>query len=242
MKVRKEEYFNHIHETYDYDKFRFIDGNRDVNHLHLNRLIQSMQEKYIPVPILVNEKYDIIDGQHRWSAVKHLDLPVYYHMVPGLRLKDVHRLNTNMRTWTAEEYLDGYCKLNYPHYIQFKAFKRTHKFGQNECMSILTHGGHPGGSLFDTFKKGAFKIHSYEKATEIAEKLTAIGQYYDGYKRRNFVFSMLDMFKNPDYDHDIFLNKLSYQSRKLTDQTTIVHYKECIMEIYNYRNNNPVTV
>jgi hypothetical protein len=242
MKTNTDGYYKPIQGTKDYSQFILLKGNRDINHLHLNRLIQSIQEKYIPVPILVNEKYEIIDGQHRWSAVKHLGFTIYYHIEPGLGLKDVHRLNTNMRTWTAEEYLDGYCDLNYPHYIQFRAFKTVHKFGQNECMAMLTHGGHPGGSLFDTFKKGAFKIYSYEKATEIAEKITAVGEYYEGYKRRNFVFAMLDMFKNPEYSHNVFLQKLSYQSRKLTDQTTIVHYKDCIRVIYNYKNSNPVVV
>ena len=78
------EHYNDINQTTDYDRFTFIEGNRDICHLHLNRLIQSMQEKCIPVPILVNEKYEIVDGQHRWSAVKHLGLTLYYHVEKGL--------------------------------------------------------------------------------------------------------------------------------------------------------------
>ena len=233
-----DEHYNEINQTTDYDKFTFMDGNRDISHLHLNRLIQSMQEKYIPVPILVNEKYEIVDGQHRWSSVKHLGLTLYYHMEKGLRLKDVHRLNTNMRTWTAEEYLDGYCKLNYPHYIKFRKFKQTYGFGVNDCMCILSYGGHPGGSLFDTFKRGAYKIHSYEKGVEIASKLLQVGEYYKGFKRRCFIYAMLELFKNESYDHNVFLHKLSYQSKKLTDQTTVNHYYDCIREIYNYNNKN----
>ena len=232
------EHYTDINQTTDYDRFTFMEGNRDISHLHLNRLIQSMQEKYIPTPILVNEKYEIVDGQHRWSAIKHLGLALYFHMEHGLRLKDVHRLNTNMRTWTAEEYLDGYCKLNYPHYIKFREFKKTYGFGINESMCILSFGGHPGGSLFDTFKRGAYKIHSYEGGVRLANKLLQVGEYYKGYKRRCFIYAMLELFKNESYDHDMFIQKLSYQSRKLTDQTTVKHYYECIKEIYNFNNKN----
>ena len=56
---------NQVLQTNDYDIFQHIDGNRNVNKLHLKRLKESIHEEYIPVPIVVNSKYQIIDGQHR---------------------------------------------------------------------------------------------------------------------------------------------------------------------------------
>ena len=47
---------NQVMMTNDYDMFETIDGNREVNRLHLRRLKQSIQEKYITVPIIINEK------------------------------------------------------------------------------------------------------------------------------------------------------------------------------------------
>ena len=57
-----------IKTTRNYGQFRFMKGNRDVSSLHLERLIASMREKYVPTPIIVNKDNEIIDGQHRFNA------------------------------------------------------------------------------------------------------------------------------------------------------------------------------
>ena len=61
---------NQVLMTNDYSMFESMSGNRDVNDLHIKRLKESMQEKYISVPIIVNEKNQIIDGQHRFQSAK----------------------------------------------------------------------------------------------------------------------------------------------------------------------------
>ena len=67
-----------IHWTTDYDIFKQLLGNREINYNHVRRLIKSMQEEYLIVPIQVNEKMEVIDGQHRIAACKELGFPIYY--------------------------------------------------------------------------------------------------------------------------------------------------------------------
>jgi len=87
------------------------------------------------------------------------------------------------------------------------------------------------------FHDGTFKVNNLNLATEYAEKIMMVSQYYDGYKRRAFVYAMLDLFNNPDYNHAEFLNKLSFQSVKLQDCTTSEQYLFLIEDIYNYKRN-----
>ena len=47
---------NTIRITYDYDIFVSVKGNRIINEPHVKKLIKSMKEQYIPVPIIVNQK------------------------------------------------------------------------------------------------------------------------------------------------------------------------------------------
>ena len=42
-----------------------------------------MTEKLLMCPIIVNENYEIIDGQHRYSASKELGLPIRYIVGEG---------------------------------------------------------------------------------------------------------------------------------------------------------------
>lgn len=233
---------NQVLKTNDYSMFKHMVGNRNINKLHLKRLTESMSEKYIEVPIIVNSYNQIIDGQHRFEAARELGKDVYYIKVRNLNLDDVHRLNTNSKNWTAEEYMQGYCELGLEDYIKYRDFKRKYGFGHNETNAILTNRSRMSGSKNTDFNDGKFKIQDYDLAVKNAEKIRMVGEYYEGYKRRSFVYAMLELFENPDYNHVEFLSKLSFQSVKLQDCTDIKGYLILIEDIYNYKRgkNNKV--
>ena len=79
-------YSNQVHKTTDYFLFKPIDGNRNKNLLHINRLKKSISENYLFTVIIVNENYEIIDGQHRFECIKELELPLYYITCKGYGL------------------------------------------------------------------------------------------------------------------------------------------------------------
>lgn len=228
---------NQVMMTNDYSMFKTIGGNRDINKAHLRRLKNSISQKYISVPIIINDKNQIIDGQHRFASAKELQKPVYYIRVNGLGLQDVHRLNTNTKNWTADAYLDGYCRLGYTDYITYRSFKLKYGFGHNECNALLTNRSRMGGNKNEEFKDGVFKIVNYEQAVKNADKISMLSKFYDGYKRRAFVYAMLDLFQNPDYNHAKFLRKVSFQSVKLVDCTDVQQYLTLIEEIYNFKSS-----
>lgn len=161
---------NQVLKTNDYSMFKHMNGNRNINKLHLKRLTESMSEKYIEVPIIVNSNNQIIDGQHRFEAAKELKKDVYYIKVRNLNLDDVHRLNTNSKNWTAEEYMQGYCELGLEDYIRYRDFKRKYGFGHNETNAILTNRSRMSGSKNTDFNDGVFKILDYDLAVKNAEK------------------------------------------------------------------------
>jgi disulfide oxidoreductase YuzD len=72
-----------VFKTKNYDLFNFIDGNRDVNDLHVKRLQDSFRKKYLINPIIVNENYEIIDGQNRFKAAKEEENPIYFIVLNG---------------------------------------------------------------------------------------------------------------------------------------------------------------
>ena len=74
-------YSNQVQTSSDYAKFKTLIGNRKPNELHIKRLISSFKERYLFSPILVNEKMQIIDGQHRFLSAKELNLPINYLVV-----------------------------------------------------------------------------------------------------------------------------------------------------------------
>ena len=230
-----------VYETRDYKAFSFITGNRNINNSHLEKLRKSMMEMLIPIPIVVNEKLQIIDGQHRYMICKEESWTLTFIQIKGLALTHVQKINELMKVWTAEAFMHCYCDLaletedgEYDDYVEYREFKRKYGFGHNETQAILTNQRMFSGNLSDRFRNGSFKINDLKKATHVAERITDVGKYYQGYKRRGFVIAMLHCFATPEYDHDRFLSKLSYQTYKLSDQSNYKQYLQIAQDIYNY--------
>jgi len=230
-----------VYSTKDYEAFSFITGNRNINKPHLEKLRKSMLEMYITVPIVVNENLEIIDGQHRFIICKEEGLAVHFIQIKGLNLTHVQKINELMRIWTAEAFMHCYCDLalenkygEYSDYVEYREFKRSYGFGHNETQAILTNQKMFSGNLSERFRNGTFKIVDIRKATNVAKRITDVGKYYRGNKRRGFVLAMLQCFAIPEYNHDRFLSKLSYQTYKLTDQPNYKQYLQIIQDIYNY--------
>lgn len=238
--TRTNDITGQVHTTTDYFMFKPIDGNRNKNLLHINRLKKSMQHNFLFTVITVNENYEIIDGQHRFDVIKELELPLNYIVCKGYGLKEVHVLNQISKTWNADDYLTGYCNLGYKDYLQYKEFKDAYGLGHNETLTILlgqhTHGG------IDVFYKGDFKVKDYDNACARIENILLIAPYYIGYKRRSFIYAMLNLFKNENFLLSEFLKKLKQQPTSLVDCTTMAKYIALIEEIYNYRRREKINL
>ena len=226
-----------VMKTTNYDMFSLKDGNRPIRKIHLKRVIESIAIKQLPVPIIVDESYRICDGQNRFTACKNLKKPLYYIVVEGLKLDDVQRLNANTRTWSMDDFLDSFCKLGYHEYMVYKEYRQKYGFGHNEGLILL--GGYPKGKrVFENFKNGDFKVVNYSDAIKKSDQIMQVGKYFDGYKKKMFVYTMMRLLKNEDYNHDVFLNKLSRQTGKMRHQVSVEDYVRVIEKIYNHVTPN----
>ena len=233
-------YSNQVHTTTDYFLFKPIDGNRNKNLLHINRLKKSMSENYLFTVIIVNEKYEIIDGQHRFEVIQELKLPLNYIICKGYGLNEVHILNQNSKNWTSSDYLDGYCKLGYTEYINFKKFADKHDLNIQIAMYLLS--GNDNGDMIKTFASGQFKIKNLQEAETIMDKLHICGTYFPYYKMRWFVYAMVKLLKKEQFEFTEFIQKLKLQPTALQICNDVNQYVSLIEEIYNYRRREKINL
>ena len=235
--VQKNKEVNKVYRTNDHTRFKKINGNRAVNKLHLNRLIESINNDDLThaVPIVVNEQFEIIDGQHRFDACLFLNKPIYYIIVQG-SLKEVQILNQNSKNWKSEDYIEGYCDLNMPEYIWLNAFMKENKFSAEIAALISTKNNSGNISMF--IKSGNLKISNREQANIRANYFHQYRKLFDGAYTRRFLEAVIVADKIDGFSHDKMLQKLSYQSDKLRNCTTSRAYLAMLEEIYNYRERN----
>lgn len=109
--------FGQIYVTDDYDKFKKLKGNRDIK--SVKKIIASIEKVgYVLSPILVNEKFEVIDGQNRLEALKQLGLPVPYIIQEGIGLEECRQLNIGQSNWNTKQFIESYAESGNESYIR----------------------------------------------------------------------------------------------------------------------------
>lgn len=228
--------------TDDHAQFKTIDGNRRINELHLRRLKHSIEHHgYLLNPIIVNEKMEVIDGQHRLRCLSELKLPVYYIVAKGLDREDVYILNENSKNWNAEDYMNSFCDMGMKEYLTYRQFRNAYGLDHNVCMGLLS-GSTTGKTVQELFKAGHFKVKGYAKACEVAENLLLIEPHYEGWKRWTFVLAIMGAMKKPGFSLPEFVDKLKLQPTALVDCANVEQYRDLIERIYNYKRREKVNL
>lgn len=227
--------------TTNYDMFKKLKGNRNTDLNHVRHLVESMKEQYIPVPILVNSKGEIIDGQHRAAACRELGLPLYYIRGNGMGLEEVLRINSNTKSWSATDDTDSHIELGNTEYQVYKDFRERYQFSHGISMSLLNNGADIRNAA-KLFRQGKFQVKNIKWAEDSAEKLYQIAPFYPSFKRRFFVATMCNLFKNKKYDHKHFIAKLKLNSGALMDCASTEQYSRLIERIYNFRSQDKINL
>lgn len=249
---------NHVLETSNYDLFKSLKGNRIVNLSHVAKLKKSMTSKYLVSPIIVNEKMQVIDGQHRFASAKQLKLPIRYIVVEGYGLEEVQVLNQNTANWKNIDFLNAYCDLGYEEYLKMEKFMNMFPdFSLKSCEGLLTgktgnesksdkkfitESNKTGKYHVSSFRDGEFKVYNWSRAVELANMITMIKPLYDSFSRVSFISAMIPIFDIPEYDHNQFIERLKSNPNMLVHCRNITEYRLLIEEIYNFRSRNKVNL
>ena len=230
-----------IYLTRDYDMFTSIDGNRRIRPAHFDKLKRSMEEELLISPLCVNEKLQVIDGQHRLACLKALGEAVHYYICEGYGLDEVHRMNTTLAAWTPNEFMDAYADDGREPYMQYRTFVERWKFQHKVAHKLLKGSVTRDYSI--EFASGRLTLTPNERLNgdRLARRLYRTGKYYEkGWRRRSYVYAMCRCFENPVFNFEEFLKKLKIQPTKLQDCGSVDEYLKQIEVIYNYHRGEKV--
>lgn len=250
--VQKSELVNMVYKTDDLSIFKTIDGNRVSNLQHIKRLADSIRIYGMKCnPILVNEKMQVIDGQHRLIAAKEVGSFVYYIILNGYTLSEVHTLNLNQKNWTRKDFMEGYANMGIESYIKLRDFIELNQdFTFSECVAFCSNVGSDNYSIAhknsrgitQVFEEGTWIGKDFELAQEWANRIRMIKSYYSNYNHNHFVGTMITLFNNKNFDFNEFMHKLRLQPTALVICQNCEQYKTLIEDIYNFRSRNKISL
>lgn len=256
--VQQAKEVNKVYKTNNLSMFKQIDGNRIPNLQHVKRLADSIRVYGMKCnPILVNERMEVIDGQHRLMAAKESESFVYYIIVDGYSLNEVHTLNLNQKNWTKKDFMEGYASMGIESYIKLREFvKKNDDFSFHDCVALCSNIT-GGGTISDykdsirngvkmnqveIFEAGTWKGKDFNLAQDWANKIRMIKPYYFGYNRSTFVGTMIGLLQKETFDFNDFMHKIRLQPTALVDCANRDQYRTLIEDIYNYKSRNKISL
>ena len=230
-----------INKTKNYDIFVIRDDTRErITQSHVNRIKESISSRNLLElrPIIVNEKMEVIDGQHRLFAARELDLEIYYQVEKNLGADDVLLMNTS-KSWGMTDYLNFYSKNGYPDYINLKNFMEKNNITLKVAMNIFI-----GNSkrLYKDFREGKFSFieEEVEKELEICWETIHYIKKMNGYSpytySSRFWKALLKLTTHAHFDKKKWQNNIKKMIERFTSKATLDDYCRLMMEVYNYKN------
>lgn len=231
---------NQVYYTDKYGQFSFIRGNREMSQSRITKIKNAYANgiNLFPYcPILVNKKYKIIDGQHRFVAATQLKIPVYFMFVADYDLKQIARINSNSQSWKTKDFLNCYIDLGIKDYKQLEEYIDRFKVPITSALNLLAYGKvSSGGGMTEKFKNGEFRINHMD----VAVRVGAIYQDYLGlaafHKSRALVVACSMLSTSEKYNHEEVFKKLVKNKEKIEIQEGPKDYIAHIELLYNKGN------
>lgn len=231
-----------VNYTTNLDMFKMMENNRPVNQGRVKKIYQSMMnEGLLVIPILVNKKMEIIDGQHRYQASKLSGKGIYYLQVDNYSEEQVVQSNQNSQSWSRKDFMSYFVTKGNRNYIKLQDFmKQFPHFSLTDSMFLLTNGSFTNTKKED-FNTGKFKVSNYQKGVQWGEFITSLQKYFpEGYSRTIFVRSMISVLRKyeNEFNTDEFIKKSEIVPHFYKICGNHGDYVRMIEDIYNFKRRN----
>ncbi len=236
-----------IQKTKNYSMFIFRDDNREkIEEAHIQKLMESIQAMNLLElrPILVNEKMEIIDGQHRLKAAERLGVEIYYEVKAGFSSQEVRLLSVN-KSWTVSDWLNSYVKDGYPEYIKFKDFMKKNDLNIQVALYIVMARKKCN---YKDFRDGKFVFseEGLDEALDLCRRTIDLIVKMNGgspYTRSSrFWNALLKLVNHPSFNEQKWFSNLKKMVNRVTAKASTEDYAAVFMEIFNFRNADKIDI
>ena len=230
-----------VYRTTDYNLFKALDGNRAVKDGRVKRIKESIGKVgYIKNPIIVNEKFEVVDGQGRLEAFKQLKLPVEFIIAEGIGIEECRSMNIYQTNWNIKDYINSYANLGNDAYVYLKDLIKRYDFISQKAVSFALCSD-PKTNNNNYISNGMFEATeaSYNAAIECLEFIRECEPYIlkiDGRIEFIEIALVFIYFNCPEADVEkikySFKNRYSMVNPIATQDQAFVELEN----LYNFRN------
>lgn len=238
-----------IISTKNYEIFKTLTGNRPLDKYHLKKLKKSIEaSNQIAVhPIIVNENYEVIDGQHRLEVCKQLGIEICYILSNSIPDNHVILANVNQKPWEVENYILYFTtREKVEDYIDIKQMLIASKLKPKALLSLIL--GSIGKDVLEFLKTGKFRLpknkeyekHFYSYLDFIAyvsdKRINPMSMFTNHYFTKSFRWLCM----TSGFEFSNLIKKLDLRWFDLKPQRSAEDWYKLLISIYNFKNHSKI--
>lgn len=233
-----------VYETHEYGMFKYLIGNRGVKPARVKKIIDSINNVgYIkPSPVIVNEKFEVIDGQGRIEACKEKGLPVYFVIAEDAGVEECIMMNIGQSNWGISDYVESYASRGNQNYVRLKKIMEDYpQFTTAEIYGICINSITVTGFGTTVVKNGDLELstNDFERIIKVLDYLVEMENVLNAIPGSSRVkkTGLAWVIENTNCDRKRLSERLSAEYPKLSPvvETMPTLYLSELSDVYNKR-------
>lgn len=208
--------------------------------LRIKKIEKSVEKVgWIPSRIVVNERYEVIDGQARLEVAKRHGFTIYVDVVSGIGAEACRAMNSSMSNWSTIDYIRSYASDGDINYVYLNNL--LNQFGKFGFIPVLTALDITllGGTARTMIKNGNFKCTT-EDYEEACRKLRWVSPLVESIKllsgrQENQYASLFFAYDLDTVNNAELAERFVKYRRDIAPSNTLLQALEEIEKIYNIR-------
>ena len=235
-----------IMETTNYEMFKRMVGNRSVGKDRVKDLMTSIKKiGWICIPVIVNSKMEIVEGQSRFEALKNLGLPIEYIIDDKANLDACRVLNEYNTKWKTTDYIGSFAETGEENYKRVKYLMDYYDVPLSVIISAKnskTGQGKNGGRDFKRMRDGKleFTESDYIYVSRVMNIYKKYKKAFDRFGGRsntkdNVIFYLIQYGdRGGRIDHDRVIESLMTCDPQTIYNTGFDRLLESVQNAYNF--------
>lgn len=230
---------NKILTTTEYDIFSKLSNRKITENKKLEDELLSQGQRQ---PILVNDKLQVIDGQHRLYYLKKHRKPVQYIIDPTADFQTVISMNTSAVNWSLRDYVYSYSLEGDPEFIKLMNFLEENDLLSDKMVIAAGSGRRDGTAsmVVKNLKEGIY-VFSNEQQLRRFCKFYELMLSETQLPNKPFLQSVLwTLYTTPVFNENRMISQL--KKSNITGETIEGYSKKSLLllflETYNGRWND----
>jgi hypothetical protein len=229
-----------VKRSTNYGLFKFVKGNRGIRK-HVAKIIASMEKHGnlsvgLVAEVIENGKqvFYILDGQHRFEAVKKLGLPFDFKIVKLKSIENVVEtisvINNSAKSWGTVDFLDSFVADGRTPYIKFDeilkgyTYEKVTQYKNSSKTTVKTLGIEPLQKLFgisaSQFKKGTMDFEGNKEDITLVEQVIEIINFIPN--NAQCLRSIAKVMRMEEYNHKVMSEVIKNGSGMWTNDEQIL--------------------